>query len=139
LTGDDRPNDKNPKAVKDSGVISDHDITHAIERRLSRNPVILFDGIDVRTDRGIVHLGGKVDSLLAKDLATDITQETKGVRSVVNQFKVVSAPRPDEEGRKDGESDLSVDDAKIVVRVSDGKVTLTGTVGSATSGGRSRT
>jgi osmotically-inducible protein OsmY len=52
--------------------------------------------IDVSTRDGIVTLSGWVDSLLAKERASEIAATIKGVRAVVNRIAITTV-RPDEE------------------------------------------
>lgn len=117
------------KAKKDAdNTITDKEITQAITRRLKRNAAIPFDGIDVATNKGIVTFSGSVDSLLAKDLTTDIALATKGVRSVVNQLKVTTGTMTDEQIRAAVVAALAADSYEITTKVDNGVVTLNGKV-----------
>ncbi|MCF8228623.1 MAG: BON domain-containing protein [Bacteroidales bacterium] len=106
-----------------------------IESELFINPVTESYQIDVQVNEGKVKLGGEVESYQERKLAEHVVKGVKGVKKVENNigFKVVEN-RPDYEIQNDIvyalENDVRVDDALIDVEVNDGKVQLSGTVGS---------
>ncbi len=93
--------------------------------------------IDVVADgAGNVTLGGTVDSWQERELAETVTKSVSGVTGVGNNIQVKHpSVRLDPEIRNDIERklfwDTLVDNGLIVVRVDNGKVFLSGTVGSA--------
>ncbi|MGD2111094.1 MAG: BON domain-containing protein [Phycisphaerae bacterium] len=90
--------------------------------------------IDVKTQGGVVTLTGTVENILAKEKATDITECIIGVRSIVNRVNVAPGDMPDSELRRKVKDALLRDPAadayELDVTVTDGVVTLTGTVDS---------
>ena len=112
--------------------VTDRGITMAIERSLAVDQDVRPDGIDVRSQDGIVTLSGKVRNLLDKDLAVRHAESIKGVRAVVDQLEVETAGRPDEELAKDVRTALKKDPIEqlqaLDATVSNAVVTLTGTV-----------
>ena len=115
-------------------LLPDADITHALEQQLYLDEAVAAHLIDVTVTDGIVTLSGSVDNILAKERATQIAEAIKGVRSVVNTIVVHPVMRPDDDIRQDIEQILRDDPATnpfdITVTVSEGTVTLAGTVDS---------
>ncbi len=109
-------------------------INSAVENRLLIDSAVPSNYIDITTKDGVLTLSGTVPNLLAKDRATAIGESIRGVRAVVNNIRVESAPRTDDEIRKDIESALLSDPAtdlyEIKVQVKDGQATLSGKVNS---------
>ncbi len=113
--------------------LADWAITFAVEQEMSHDPAVPLNLITVRTNHGIVTLRGNVSNLLAKQRAITLTKTVKGVRSVIDQLRVVPIlVRTDAQLVKDVDRALLRDPAvkswKIVPRASTGTVTLTGTV-----------
>jgi osmotically-inducible protein OsmY len=121
--------------VKDSGM-EDTQIRENVERALLKDPATDSYEITVRVDDGHVELAGVVDSWREKQLSETVAKGVKGVRSLENNitFDYVSE-RTDYEIKNDIVAalkwDVLVDDALIDVTVNNGKVVLSGTVGSA--------
>jgi osmotically-inducible protein OsmY len=113
-------------------VISDTDITRAVENHLRTDPVVSANLIDVTTSSGIVTLSGKVPNLLSRERATRVAESIKGVRAVVNTLQLIPGRRNDKEIRRDIEDalfeDMAADSYEIGVLVDNGVATLTGTV-----------
>lgn len=116
---------------------SDMEIARAIEDAALYDPRL--SSFDVKTDveGGWVTLRGIVDNLKAKRAAQEIARHTVGVLGVTNRLKV----RPhDVEGDEVIEANVldalvdhpTTDATDITVTVSDGRVTLSGSVASAT-------
>ncbi len=87
-------------------------------------------------DQGIVTLTGTVDSWQERRLAGTVAKGVSGVTALKNDIVVNPRKnRPDSEVEADIDAalrwDTLVDNALINVKVDDGEVTLTGTVGSA--------
>lgn len=105
----------------------------AIEDRLARDELVQENLIDVVSEQGIVTLLGEVDNILAKERAAALTGTIKGVRGVINQILVnPSNTHKDQEIEEQVKSALLENPATELydmnVRVTDGRVTLTGTV-----------
>ncbi len=114
----------------------DAEIRKDVRRALFFDPATESFEIDVGVREGTVTLGGKVDSWAEKQIAGRVVGEVLGVRAVVNQIEVAAREtRLDRDILRDVnrrlEIDAVVDDKMIRALVDDGRVTLTGTVGSA--------
>lgn len=114
--------------------INDALITQAVERELLMAPEIPAHLIDVKTIEGVVTLSGSVGHLLARDRATKVAEMVKGVRTVINNIEVRPVTRTDEQIKIDVDAALAADATtepwEITTDVSDGVVTLNGTVDS---------
>lgn len=93
--------------------------------------------LDVTVDDGKVTLDGEVESWQEKQLAEHVAKNVRGVTAVENQISFdYEEDRSDYEIRQDIvsslENDIRVDQVLIDVRVENGNVFLSGTVGSAT-------
>lgn len=125
------------EARYDEDEIDDEDITRAVERELmvdARTFTPEISDIEVTTTEGVVTLTGTTHNILAKDRATHIASTIKGVRSVINRVVVDPSDRTDVEIANDVLDAFSNDPAteawEITVNVTDGHVTLNGTVDS---------
>jgi len=92
--------------------------------------------IDASVKNGIVTLKGKVDSWAEKKLAAQVAKGVKGVRDLKNDIKInYQSDRSDYEIKMDIKNQLKssiwIDDALVDVNVKNGKVKLSGVVGSA--------
>jgi osmotically-inducible protein OsmY len=115
---------------------SDISIQTDVKSALLADPATDSYEIDVAADDGVVALKGEVDSFQEKRLAGKVAKGVRGVRDLSNDVSIrYSRKRGDTEIKPEIEQvlrwDSLVDDALIQVRVSGGKVTLSGTVGSA--------
>jgi osmotically-inducible protein OsmY len=125
-----------PAAAMTSGdrTVSDDDVRAAIEDQYLGDATVPFHAIEVGVEDGVVTLTGDVDTILARRRAVLLAREIKGVRSVVDRLEVKPSGRTDAEIRTDVVSALRDDPAadvyQIDPRVSDGVVTLEGTVDS---------
>jgi osmotically-inducible protein OsmY len=77
--------------------LSDDEIAQAIETELAIDPAVAAHNIDVLVTAGIANLSGKVDNILAKERAVEVSRSVKGVRGVVDRIIVRPIPRPDDE------------------------------------------
>ena len=115
-----------------SPAITDKAVTRAVERSIFVDSLVAHDGLDVRTENGIVTLQGGVPTLYGKERAVEHAQSIKGVRAVIDRIEVRAARRPDEELRLDVLEALRVDPAtnsmKIAVTPHNGEIVLGGTV-----------
>lgn len=92
--------------------------------------------ISVSVENGIATLTGTVESRAEKQLTGRVAKAVKGIKELKNEIRVNYTPdRSDEEIKRDIEGrlkwDVYVDDILIDVSVMDGKVVLSGIVGSA--------
>jgi hyperosmotically inducible periplasmic protein len=116
--------------VTDSWVTSKTKISLFADERVKGTQV------SVDTEKGVVHLRGKIDSAEAKSAASDIAKGVEGVKSVKNDLQVVPAAARqavdanDKDIAKAVETRLSKDSQlkKVDVRTDAGVVTLTGQV-----------
>jgi hyperosmotically inducible protein len=120
-------------------VIDDSTVTAKVKTALIEDPVTKARKIDVETYRGVVQLGGFVDSQEAKSRATEVAQSVSGVEEVRNDLKISDADQPTLGERIDDGmivtqvkakliADSRTDAYKISVDSSDGRVLLTGFV-----------
>jgi len=91
---------------------------------------------DVQVDNGVAVISGTVDSWAERDLVAKVIKGVRGVRGLINNIEVdYKAGRSDEEILEEVKRrlhwDALVDDSLVDVRVIDGTVIFTGTVGSA--------
>jgi osmotically-inducible protein OsmY len=114
--------------------ISDEAISQAVLRKIRAHEAISAHLIDVTTHDGIVTLSGAVSHLPAKNLAASIAINMIGVRAVVNKLIVHPLPRTDDilhsDIRQSLKTDPAIDASDLEVAVTDGVVTLSGTVAS---------
>ncbi|HSF08190.1 MAG TPA: BON domain-containing protein [Nitrospirales bacterium] len=120
-------------AEVDQNVITDKDITVAIESRFLVDQMVPSNGIDVHTDNGVVMLSGEVPTLLARERAGKIVASIRGVQALINTIAVNPTRRiGDKELRFRVFTALAADPAsdsyEITVQVDQGRVMLTGTV-----------
>jgi osmotically-inducible protein OsmY len=117
-------------------VRDDEQILSDAKKALFNDPATDSYEIKVRVEKGTVTLTGTVDSWQAEQLCLKVVKGIKGVREVISEVKV--EPKVD---REDSEVeaeikrrlhwDVWLDDALIDVNVKNGKVLLSGVVGSA--------
>lgn len=124
-------------AINKSGqkALQDQAITDAVEDELMYDPAVPHADITVQTISGVTRLQGSTPDLLSKERAARIAETVKGVRSVVNEIKVLPlVERSDEVLRQDIEEALLLDPAtesyEVRVAVARGVAALTGSVDS---------
>jgi osmotically-inducible protein OsmY len=115
---------------------SDAGIHGDVEAALLMDPAADSYEIDASVDEGSVTLEGRVDSWQEKQVAADVVSGVRGVREVNNQLAVdFDLNRSDSEiaadVRKRLDWDVRLGDGLIDAEVQDGRVELTGWVGSA--------
>lgn len=121
----------NPALIRVDSALS-QDVNDA----LLSNPATESYEIQVKASLGTITLSGRVESWQEKQFAEKVASSVRGVRSVKNTIKVdYPEERMDHEIKADVEEKLKwdtlVDHELIDVKVDDGEVTLTGTVGSS--------
>ena len=115
--------------------ITDQAVTDAVEDQILMDHAVPLTGIHVNTVNGIVNLSGTVTNALAQERAARIAETVKGVRAVVNRLEVDPVVEiSDDTIRRNVENALLYNPAtssyEIDVTVTDGTVTLAGTVDS---------
>ena len=115
---------------------TDLQIRDDVEDALLTDPATDSFEIDVKVNDNMVTLAGTVQSWQEHALCEKVTKGVKGVKGVNNEISVVwPKERSDYEIKTDVENalkwDVFVDHALIDVKVKDGEVILSGTVGSA--------
>ncbi len=128
-----------PSEWRDDAAIRD-----AVAAALARDPATDAYELDVSVHRGSVTLSGEVESWAERNLSETVAKSVHGVTSVRNAIDVdVESNRLDTEIRPEIEKrlewDVLVNDGLIDVAVVDGRVELSGIVGSASEKRRART
>lgn len=124
--------------VRSQGQRSAAEIESMVEHMLRVNPATELFQVNVAAEQsGVVHLTGKVDSWIERELAERVAARVLGVTEVRNDLRlaVIRDPRPDSELAAEIERllrwDAYIEDGNIDVSVKDGNVRLSGSVGSA--------
>jgi osmotically-inducible protein OsmY len=114
---------------------SSETIRLAVENQLLSSDSVEGHAIDVTVDNGIVTLSGRVQNLLARQIAARLAQRVRGVQSVVNQMEIIGSARDDLPIQKDIEAALGADAAtaplNVKIKVSFSRATLSGIVPSS--------
>ncbi|MFW6107168.1 MAG: BON domain-containing protein [bacterium] len=123
---------------------TDEQIRDDVVAALAVDPAADAYQLDVQVQDAVVTLKGSVDAWAEKQLALNVAKGVRGVRDVKDEMDVeYEAERRDAEIQAEVkrrlEMDARVDDALVDVKVDQGKVSLTGTVGSAAEKSRART
>jgi len=116
-------------------VRTDTELRDAVKIALFSDPATEGYEVTVDANAGVVTLEGTVDSWQEKQLCSTVVKGVRGVREVENRIDVETrVARSDYEIKQEVEgrlaNDVRVDDYLIEVEVENGKVALTGTVGS---------
>jgi hyperosmotically inducible periplasmic protein len=117
-------------------MVSDSWITSKTKIALFSDERVKGTQVSVDTQKGVVHLRGKVDSEEAKTAAADVAKNVEGVQSVKNDLQVVAptarkaVDANDKDIAKAVEARMTRDTQlkKVDVRADSGVVTLTGEV-----------
>jgi hyperosmotically inducible periplasmic protein len=72
--------------------VSDDLITDLVRMKLAGDSVVKGGALNVEVKSGVVTLSGNVQSEKQRSKAERLTHKVKGVKSVVNQIKVVKTP-----------------------------------------------
>jgi osmotically-inducible protein OsmY len=113
----------------------DFDIAQDVRHAIVNNQMIATSWITVTSTDGMVQLEGQVGSWAERQEAGIVASEVRGVRSVNNLLRVrYAGKRSDEQIQDDAEARLDLDiylnGLPVTVAVTNGDVTLSGTVGS---------
>ena len=73
-------------------IVDDARIAAEIKAKLTADKLSNLTKIDVKSDTGVVTLGGTVDSMERRDRAAQIAAAVTGVKGVVNNLQVKGAP-----------------------------------------------
>jgi len=122
-------------------MVSDSWITSKTKIALFADERVKGTQVSVDTQKGVVHLRGKVDSEEAKTAAADVAKNIEGVQSVKNDLQVVSPTARKEVNANDKDIDKAVEARmkrdtqfkKVDARADSGVVTLTGEVPTITA------
>lgn len=122
--------------VSPAPALSDQDIRKEVVQALAEDPATDSYEVQVTVKGQRVQLAGTVDSWAERELCETVAKGVKGVRAVENLIVVdYKTQRADSEIKQDIEQRLRwnalVYDGMIEVAVKGGKVSLSGTVGSA--------
>ncbi len=117
-------------------MVSDSWVTSKTKIALFADERVKGTQVSVDTQKGVVHLRGKVDSEEAKTAAADVAKNVEGVQSVKNDLQVVAptarkaVDANDKDIAKAVEARMTRDTQlkKVEVRTDGGVVTLTGEV-----------
>ncbi|NIR51290.1 BON domain-containing protein [candidate division KSB1 bacterium] len=125
-------------------VRTDKALREDVVRAFLSDPATEAYEIDVSVEEGVVTLTGEVASWQEKELCTKVVRSVEGVREIENKIEfVVESERPDveikEEIARHLDSDIWVDEQSIEVNVENGKVELSGHVGSVAERARAYT
>lgn len=122
---------------------TDNELKTAVESAWLVDPVAKSYRLEAEVDDGIVTISGTVSSHAERDLSATVAKGVRGVKDIVNETVVdYGVTRTDQQiqneisGRL--ENDVRIDDALIQVSVSNGNVTLSGSVGSLQEKTRAR-
>lgn len=114
---------------------SDSEIKADVKGALLADPATDSFDIDVKVNDNVVTLTGSVSSWQEREIAAKVAMGVKGVKNLRNDLVFTyTSNRPDNDIQQDVNQtlrwDVLVDHALIDVDVTDGRVTLSGTVGS---------
>jgi osmotically-inducible protein OsmY len=133
----DAPKSKTPPQTRresflDLPELSDRVIQLAVEDELLRSAAVDGHLIDVDVADGVVTLSGRLNNILAEQIAVGLAERIRGVESVVDEIEIVADRRDNAELKKDVlaafQADPSTRELAVNVAVTDGTVTLSGTV-----------
>jgi len=133
----DEPQRKTPpptrrESLLDLPELSDRIIRLAVEDELLRSSAVDGHLIDVDVDDGVVTLSGRLNNILAEQIAVGLAERIRGVESVVDEIEIVVDRRDNAKLKKDVLAALQADPVthvlKVDVAVADGTATLSGTV-----------
>lgn len=113
----------------------DDELKTAVEDAWHNDPATKSYRLEAEVNDGIVTISGTVSSYAERELSATVAKGVRGVKGIVNEAGVDDQIiRTDVQIQNEItarlENDVRVDDARIEVKVNNGHVTLSGTVGS---------
>jgi len=131
-TPDSVPTPARRESLLDLPELSDRTIQLAVEDELLRSAAVNGHLINVDVDNGIVTLSGRLNNILAEQIAVGLAERIRGVESVIDEIEVIVDRRDNAELKKDVLAAIQADPATHTltfdVTTADGIVTLSGTV-----------
>lgn len=134
-----KPQEQHPpqarrESLLDLPALSDRVIQLAVEDELLRSAAVDGHLIDVDVADSVVTLSGRLNNILAQQIAVGLAERIRGVESVVDEIEIVVADRDNTELQKDVQAALQADPVThqliVDVAAASGTVTLSGTVSS---------
>lgn len=111
---------------------TDEEIGVALAERLSWDPRLSVEGLEIKVADGVVTLNGTVETLMQKRHAAEVASSRIGVRSIVNTLVVRGGTQSDSLLKKAAKQALKsnpvTEKQKITVNVENGFITLGGAV-----------
>ena len=130
----DAPKPARRESLLDLPELSDRLIQLAVEDELLRSAAVDGHLIDVDVSDGIVTLSGRLNNILAEQVAVGFAERIRGVESVIDEIEIIVDRRDNAELKKDVLAAIHADPAtqelNVEVATKDGTVTLSGTVAS---------
>jgi hyperosmotically inducible protein len=130
--------ERNPETERLGERVADLELKTVINDALSKSAELQDKHIDVQVKNGIVNMGGTLETSAQKYSAEQIAWQASGVRGVMNNISVTSAPAApetaDEKLARRVEFELystrAISLKNIQINVNNGTATLTGDAGS---------
>ena len=120
------------ESLLDLPELSDRVIQLAVEDELLRSAAINGHLIDVDVADSVVTLSGRLNNILAEQIAVGLAERIRGVESVIDEIEIVVDRRDNAELTKDVLAAFRADpvthELKVDVAAADGTVTLSGSV-----------
>lgn len=115
---------------------TDRQIQEDVQQALLIDPATDSYEVSVQVNKNVVTLSGEVESWQEKDLCEIVAEGVKGVEAVDNRLSITwpekqTDPEIEADVKETLKWDAKVDQGLIDVKVKDGKIILSGTVGSA--------
>ena len=122
------------ESLLDLPELSDRVIELAVEDELLRSAAVDGHLIDVDVAEGVVTLSGRLNNILAEQIAVGLAERIRGVESVIDEIEIVVDRRDNAELQNDVLAALQADpvmrELKVHVAAAEGTVTLSGTISS---------
>ena len=120
------------ESLLDLPELSDRVIELAVEDELLRSSAVDGKLINVDVADGVVTLSGRLNNILAEQIAVGLAERIRGVESVVDEIEIIVNRRDNAELKKDVlaafQADPNTHKLHVDVVAADGTVTLSGTV-----------
>ena len=120
------------ESLLDLPELSDRVIQLAVEDELLRSAAVDGHLVDVDVADGVVTVSGRLNNILAEQIAVGLAERIRGVESVIDEIAIIVDRRDNADLEKDVLAALQADpvtqELKVDVAAADGTVTLSGTV-----------